>query len=121
MTIILIILSFQNEKTKFLSIVARLQVIQQENSLDTWEMIIIKESFVIGRKGWLFSDTPKGAGASAVVYSLVESAKANDLNPYSYLLRLLTELPMYDGQPAQQDIGKLMPWSDYIQKHCALP
>ena len=77
--------------------------------------------FVVGRKGWLFSDTPKGANASAIVYSLVESAKANDLNPYSYLLRLLTELPMYDGQPAQQDIDKLMPWSDYIQKHCALP
>jgi len=76
--------------------------------------------FVIGRKGWLFSDTPNGATASAVVYSIVETAKANRLNPYSYLLRLLTELPMLEGNPSHEDIESLMPWNDFIQQNCAL-
>lgn len=41
--------------------------------------------FVIGRKNWLFSNTPKGAKASAIIYSIVESAKENNLSPYAYL------------------------------------
>jgi transposase len=40
------------------------------------------------RKGWLFSDTPRGAKASAIYYTLIESAKANGLDPYKYLLHL---------------------------------
>jgi len=46
--------------------------------------------FVVGRKGWLFSDTPAGAHASAVIYSLVGTAKANGLEPYTWLKRVLT-------------------------------
>ena len=42
--------------------------------------------FVMGRKGWLFSNTPAGAQASAVIYSLIETAKENVLDPYRYLL-----------------------------------
>jgi transposase len=49
--------------------------------------------FVIGRKAWLFSDTVAGAKASANLYSLVETAKANHLNPYLYLKHVFTELP----------------------------
>jgi len=49
--------------------------------------------FVIGRKNWLFSDTPKGAKASAAIYSLIETAKANGLDPYWYLKYLLKQLP----------------------------
>ena len=49
--------------------------------------------FVQGRKAWLFCDTPKGADSSAIVYSIVETAKANGLDPYTYLKLLLTELP----------------------------
>jgi transposase len=49
--------------------------------------------FVIGRKGWLFCDTVAGAKASANLYSLVETAKANGLEPYAYLRRVFTELP----------------------------
>ena len=44
--------------------------------------------FVVGRKNWLFSDTPKGATASAMLYSLVVSAKMNGLNAEEYLVRL---------------------------------
>lgn len=50
--------------------------------------------FVIGRKNWLFSNTPRGAHASASMYSLVESAKANKIEPYHYLRFLFTNLPM---------------------------
>ena len=49
--------------------------------------------FVLGRKNWLFSDSVKGVKASANLYSLIETAKANGLEPYAYLRYLFTELP----------------------------
>lgn len=49
--------------------------------------------FVLGRKAWLFSDTVNGAKASANLYSLIETAKANNLEPYTYLKHIFTELP----------------------------
>ena len=49
--------------------------------------------FVIGRKNWLFSNTPAGAQSSAVIYSLIETAKENDLDPYRYLVWLLHNAP----------------------------
>ncbi len=49
--------------------------------------------FVLGRKNWLFANTPRGASASACLYSLVETAKANGLEPYHYLKYLFTYLP----------------------------
>ncbi|MDD2116157.1 transposase, partial [Pseudomonas asiatica] len=49
--------------------------------------------FVIGRKAWLFSDTPKGATASAQIYSLVETAKVNGQEPYTWLRHVLERLP----------------------------
>ena len=49
--------------------------------------------FVIGRKNWLFSCTPEGANASACLYSLIETAKANGLEPYWYLKYLFENLP----------------------------
>ena len=52
--------------------------------------------FVVGRKNWLFSDSVKGVNASANLYSLIETAKANGLEPYAYLRYLFTELPKAD-------------------------
>lgn len=60
--------------------------------------------FVIGRKNWLFSNTSSGAHASAILYSLIETAKANGVDCFAYLSHLLTELPKQEG-----DIDKLMP------------
>ena len=71
--------------------------------------------FVIGRKAWLFSDTPAGARASATHYSLIESAKANGLEPYEYLKQVLTALPYAESV---EDIEALLPWS--IQKNKAV-
>ena len=64
--------------------------------------------FVIGRKAWLFSDTPAGARASAIHYSLIETAKANGLEPYEYLKQVLTALP-YAGTVDQ--VEALLPWN----------
>lgn len=61
---------------------------------------------VIGRKNWLFSNTPRGARSSAVLYSLVESAKDNNLNIYNYLRFLFTKLPYAEST---DDINKLLP------------
>jgi transposase len=64
--------------------------------------------FVIGRKNWLFSDTPKGATASAQLYSLVETAKANGQEPYAYLRHILEHLP---HAKAVEDYDALLPWN----------
>ena len=64
--------------------------------------------FVVGRKAWLFSDTPKGATASARLYGLVETAKANGLEPYAYLRQVFTLLPQ---ATALEDIEALLPWN----------
>ena len=52
--------------------------------------------FVLGRKNWLFSASVKGVKASANLYSLIETAKANNLEPYAYLRHVFTELPKAD-------------------------
>ena len=63
--------------------------------------------FVIGRKAWLFSNSQRGATASANLYSLIETAKANGKEPYSYLSWLFEKLPGAD----LQNIESLMPWN----------
>lgn len=64
--------------------------------------------FVLGRKAWLFSDTVAGAKASAVIYSLIETAKANGLEPYHWLRQVLRELP---GAKTVEAIEALLPWN----------
>lgn len=64
--------------------------------------------FVVGRKNWLFSDTAQGANASAILYSVIETAKANGLEPYAYLRRLFTDLPSAHSIEA---IEQLLPWA----------
>ena len=64
--------------------------------------------FVIGRKAWLFSDTPAGAHASAVIYSLVQTAKANGLEPYTWLRQVLRDLP---AAKTVEDVEALLPWN----------
>jgi transposase len=64
--------------------------------------------FVTGRKNWLFSDTVHGARSSANLYSLIETAKANGLEPYAYLRKIFTELPR---ATTVADIEALLPWA----------
>lgn len=62
----------------------------------------------VGRKAWHFCDTPTGAHASARLYSLVESAKANGLNVYDYLKHVFTMLPQ---ATTLADVEALLPWN----------
>lgn len=64
--------------------------------------------FVIGRKNWLFSDTPRGAHASALIYSLIETAKANGQEPYAWLRHVLECLPQAKTVEA---LEALLPWN----------
>ncbi|MPM67577.1 IS66 family transposase ISSwo2 [bioreactor metagenome] len=70
--------------------------------------------FAVGRKNWLFCNTVKGAEASAVVYSLIETAKANGLKPFEYLLFLLETIPATTtGQ-----LDDMLPWGKAIPEYC---
>ena len=71
--------------------------------------------FVIGRKGWLFADTPQGAEASAIIYSLMETAKANSLRLDDYLLHLLSVLPERAEQDKDFEMDDLLPWSEEMK------
>lgn len=75
---------------------------------------------VVGRKNWLFCDTPKGAKASVIAYSILETAKANKLNPEKYLMHIFTVLPERFAQDPNADIEDLLPWNDTIMKLCKL-
>jgi transposase len=71
--------------------------------------------FVIGRKNWMFANTPRGATASAVIYSIIETAKENGLNPYKYLEYIFETAPnlnMSDSDEAR----RLLPWN--APAHC---
>lgn len=62
--------------------------------------------FVMGRKTFLFSKTAKGANASATLYSIVETAKANGLVPYDYLMHVMEKI-----MHGETDSEKLAPWN----------
>ena len=74
--------------------------------------------FTVGRKNWLFADTPKGADASAMVYSLVETAKANGINVYAYLQYLLINMADGDWHTEPGVLDMLMPWSEEAKEQC---
>lgn len=69
--------------------------------------------FVIGRKNWIFSDTPAGAKASAALYSIIETAKANGLEPYAYLRKVFAELP---AATCVENIEALLPWRITVEQ-----
>ena len=71
--------------------------------------------FVVGRKGWLFADTPQGAEASAIIYSLMETAKANSLRLDDYLLHLLSIMPERAEQNKDFKMDDLLPWSEEMK------
>ena len=76
--------------------------------------------FATARRAWLFADTPNGARANAVLYTLVETAKANDLNVYAYLDYLLAEMPNADFYNHPEIIDDMLPWSDKLPESCRI-
>ena len=74
--------------------------------------------FTIGRANWHIIDTIHGAEASAVIYSLVETAKANNLKIYEYLKHLLTEIPKHMDDTNIDFLEDLLPWSEKLPEEC---
>jgi len=75
-------------------------------------------SVAIGRNNWVTIDTIDGAKASAGIYSIVETAKANKLKPYDYLKLLLEELPKINKSGDKSQLEKLLPWSESLPDEC---
>ena len=74
--------------------------------------------FTVGRSNWHIIDTVYGAQASATIYSLVETAKANNLKIYEYLVHLLTEIPKHMEDTSLGFVEDLLPWSEALPQSC---
>ena len=74
--------------------------------------------YAVGRKNFYFHDTPAGAEASAIIYSLAQTAKLNNLSVFKYLQAVLLYMPDYVHEP--EGIEELMPWSYKMKKLCAI-
>lgn len=90
-----------NQWDKFINFLKHPDLTPDNNSVEN-----AIRPFAVGRKNWLFSNTPRGAASSAVMYSLVESAKNNNLGVYSYLRYLFTKLP---ETKSSEKLEKLLP------------
>ena len=75
-------------------------------------------SFCVGKNNWHLIDTVAGAKSSAIVYSLAESAKANNLKPYDYFVHLLEEVPKHMDDANLDFLDDLLPWSDALPQTC---
>ena len=81
-------------------------------------------TFCIGKKNWMFHDSVMGAQASAIIYSISETAKLNNLRPYYYFKHLLTELPKLCDEKGNIDSAKLehlLPWAKELPAECRKP
>lgn len=77
--------------------------------------------FCIGKKNWVMIDTVAGAKASAIIYSIAETAKANNLKPYDYFEYLLTEIPKHLDDTDRSFLDDLLPWSPDLPANCRKP
>ena len=75
-------------------------------------------TFCLGKKNWYVIDTISGAQASAIHYSIAESARANDLKPYEYFKYVLTELPKHKEFEDPSYLDELLPWSKTLPDTC---
>ncbi len=74
--------------------------------------------FVIGRKNWLFAGSPKGAAASAGIYTLVETAKANGLDAMKYIKYILSDMPGSTFLENPEYLDDYLPWDPMVQERC---
>lgn len=82
-------------------------------------------TFCLGKKNWMFHNTARGASASALVYSIAETAKINNLRPYYYFKYILSEMAKYCDNYGNMEpnvsIDYLMPWSETLPEECRKP
>lgn len=74
--------------------------------------------FCIGKKNWMMIDTIAGAESSAILYSIAETAKANNLKPYDYFEYLLSEIPNHMDDKDLSFLENLLPWSEQLPAQC---
>ena len=74
------------------------------------------KNFAVGRRNWLFAKSIRGADASAIVYSIVETALLSGLKPYLYLTYVLEKLLQTGAFPKQEELDRLLPWSNELPK-----
>lgn len=79
----------------------------------------VVKSYVMGRNNFLFHDTEKGATASAIVYTLAETAKVNGLNIRLYLETVMTKMLDYKNEP-ESILEDLMSWSEMMHETCSI-
>ena len=103
----------RNQKDKLMFFIDRPEVEMTNNLAER-----TVKPYVIARKNFLFSDTEKGADASAAVMTIIETAKRNDLDVYGYLLYLLTVLPEWGNELSDEQINSAMPWSTSLPDYC---
>ena len=77
--------------------------------------------FCVGKKNWQMIDTINGAKASAIIYSIAETAKANNLKPYEYFEYLLTEIPKHMDDTDRSFLDSLLPWSEKLPENIRKP
>lgn len=77
--------------------------------------------FCIGKKNWEMIDTVNGATSSAIIYSIAETAKANNLKPFEYFEYLLTEIPKHENDTGNGFLKDLLPWSEALPEHIRKP
>ena len=77
--------------------------------------------FCIGKKNWEMIDMINGATSSAIIYSIAETAKANDLKPYAYFEYLLTEIPKHMDDKNNNFLEELLPWSETLPENIRKP
>lgn len=74
--------------------------------------------FCIGKKNWIIIDTVAGARSSAIVYSIAETAKANNRKPYDYFEHLLTGIPKHLEDMDRTFLEDLLPWLPALPENC---
>ncbi len=76
------------------------------------------KNFAVGRRNWLFAKSIRGADASAIVYSITETAILNGLRPHTYLTYVLDQMRQMGPFPKPSDMEKLLPWSKELPDEC---
>ena len=107
-------LAYSINQEKYLRVFLTDDNIPMDNNYD--EQAI--RPFTLGRKNFVLIESSNGAKASAVLYSLVETAKANDLNTFEYFNLLLIEIPQHVDDNNLRFLDNLLPWPPMVQKAC---
>ena len=106
--------------TRFLPFTRYLRVFLEDGEvpLDNNATESTLRGFCIGKHNWRLIDTIRGAKSSAIIYSITETAKANNLKVYEYVEYLLTEIPKHEDDTNLDFLDDLLPWSPNLPERC---